>query len=217
MRMMFVTEKDEIYLNDENGMKTAYITFPETEPGVFTIEHTVVDESLRGQGIAAKLVEAAVQEIEKRGGIVKATCSYARKYLERKLKERIGEEAYEVTQNAATERAFSGRYDDFFEEGIYVDVVSGEPLFSSKDKFNSGCGWPAFSKPIREGVLKEKTDLSHGMQRVEVRSSKADSHLGHVFADGPQESGGLRYCINSAALRFIPYSRLEEEGYGEYK
>ena len=123
---------------------------------------------------------------------------------------------YEVTQNAGTERPFSSEYDDFYEEGIYVDKVSGEPLFSSKDKFNAGCGWPSFSKPVEGTEINEKEDLSHGMIRTEVRSKNADSHLGHVFPDGPQELGGLRYCINGAALRFIPKEDLEKEGYGEY-
>ena len=133
------------------------------------------------------------------------------------LRNRIGDLAYEVTQNAATERPFTGEYDDFFEKGIYVDVVSGEALFSSEDKFNSGCGWPAFSKPVDPDALKEKTDTSFGMIRTEVRSSEANSHLGHVFPDGPREKGGLRYCINSAALRFIPFEEMVEQGYGEYK
>ena len=123
---------------------------------------------------------------------------------------------YEVTQNAGTERPFSSEYDDFYEEGIYVDKVSGEPLFSSKDKFNAGCGWPSFSKPVEGTEINEKEDLSHGMIRTEVRSKNADSHLGHVFPDGPQELGGLRYCINGAALRFVPKEDLEKEGYGEY-
>lgn len=132
-------------------------------------------------------------------------------------RERIGDFAYAVTQNAATEPPFSGDYDRFFEKGIYVDIVSGEPLFSSKDKYNSGCGWPAFTKPIAENALTNHTDRSYGMVRVEVRSKEADSHLGHVFPDGPRETGGLRYCINSAALKFIPYETLEAEGYGAYK
>lgn len=123
---------------------------------------------------------------------------------------------YEVTQNAGTERPFSSEYDDFYEEGIYVDKVSGEPLFSSKDKFNAGCGWPSFSKPVEGTEINEKEDLSHGMVRTEVRSKNADSHLGHVFPDGPQELGGLRYCINGAALRFVPKEDLEKEGYEEY-
>lgn len=133
------------------------------------------------------------------------------------LRTRIGDLAYEVTQNSATERAFTGKYDDFFEKGIYVDVVSGEPLFTSLDKYNSGCGWPAFTKPIQKEAVKEKMDFSHFMCRTEVRSTNANSHLGHVFNDGPKEKGGLHYCINSAALRFIPYDQLDEMGYGEYK
>ena len=132
------------------------------------------------------------------------------------LKQRLTEIQYEVTQNEATERPFSGEYDEFFEEGIYVDVVSGEPLFSSKDKFDAGCGWPSFSKPSQNTTLTEKEDHKLNRVRTEVRSQKADSHLGHVFPDGPEELGGLRYCINSAALRFIPKADLEKEGYGEF-
>lgn len=135
---------------------------------------------------------------------------------EKELRDKIGNTAYEVTQNAATERPFTGKYDEFFEKGLYVDIVSGEPLFLSSDKFDSGCGWPAFSKPVQADALNEKADFSHGMVRTEVRSAGADSHLGHVFPDGPKETGGLRYCINSAALRFIPYDNLDREGYGDY-
>ncbi len=121
---------------------------------------------------------------------------------------------FEVTQHAATERPFSNAYDHHFEEGLYVDIVSGEVLFSSKDKFDSGCGWPSFTKPVDPKTVVSKKDLSHGMVRIEVRSKDADSHLGHVFDDGPK--GLPRYCINSAALRFIPKDKLEEEGYGQY-
>ncbi|NBD23289.1 peptide-methionine (S)-S-oxide reductase MsrA [Paenibacillus glycinis] len=122
---------------------------------------------------------------------------------------------YEVTQNNGTERPFTGEYWDFNGEGLYVDIVSGEPLFSSADKFDSNCGWPSFTKPIVGANVKEKDDLTHGMVRTEVRSKEADSHLGHVFNDGPGPTR-LRYCINSAALRFIPKADMEKEGYGHY-
>ena len=135
---------------------------------------------------------------------------------EQRLKE-LTEMQYHVTQNQGTEPPFRNEYNDVFKDGIYVDIVSGKPLFSSKDKYDAGCGWPSFSKPIEKVEVTEHLDTSHGMRRVEVRSKTADSHLGHVFPDGPQELGGLRYCINSAALRFIPVEDLEKEGYGEYK
>jgi methionine-R-sulfoxide reductase len=122
---------------------------------------------------------------------------------------------FEVTQHSATERPFSNEYDHHFEEGIYVDIVSGEVLFSSLDKFDSGCGWPSFTKPVDPDHVVSKKDFSHGMIRIEVRSKDADSHLGHVFDDGPQ--GMPRYCINSASLKFIPKDQLEEKGYGAYK
>lgn len=121
-----------------------------------------------------------------------------------------------VTQHDGTEPAFNNEYWDNKEPGIYVDVVSGEPLFSSLDKYDSGTGWPSFTKPINDGVLQSKPDDKLGMSRTEVRSSNADSHLGHVFDDGPQHAGGKRYCINSASLRFIHKNDLEKEGYGEY-
>ena len=130
------------------------------------------------------------------------------------LRESLTDIQYAVTQLNETERPFMNEYDDEFRKGIYVDIVTGEPLFSSEDKFDSGCGWPSFSKAIAPEVVNEKEDTSHNMNRTEVRSRVGDSHLGHVFNDGPAESGGLRYCINSASIRFIPYENMEEEGYG---
>lgn len=132
------------------------------------------------------------------------------------LKKKLTPIQYKVTQENGTERPFENEYWNHFEEGIYVDVVTGEPLFCSKDKYDAGCGWPSFTKPIDKDFIKEKLDLSHGMVRTEVRSKYGDSHLGHVFPDGPKDKGGLRYCINSAALRFIKKEDMEKEGYGEY-
>jgi peptide-methionine (R)-S-oxide reductase len=125
-------------------------------------------------------------------------------------------EEYWVTQENGTERPGTGKYLENKAPGIYVDVVSGEPLFASADKYESGCGWPSFTKPIEPAHVNELTDKSHGMVRTEVRSTHGDSHLGHVFPDGPQDRGGLRYCINSAALRFIHRDEMEAEGYGDY-
>lgn len=130
------------------------------------------------------------------------------------LREQLSEESYRVTQEAATEAPFSNAYDQTFEEGIYVDITTGEPLFFAKDKFASGCGWPSFSRPISKELIHYYQDLSHGMERIEVRSRSGNAHLGHVFTDGPRELGGLRYCINSASLRFIAKDEMEESGYG---
>jgi peptide methionine sulfoxide reductase msrA/msrB len=133
------------------------------------------------------------------------------------LKQQLSPEQYRITQQSGTERAFSHEYDHLFAPGLYVDVVSGEPLFSSRDKFDSGCGWPSFTQPLNAAAVTEHSDHSYNMQRVEVRSHSADSHLGHVFPDGPADKGGLRYCINGASLRFIPYAEMEAAGYGYLK
>ncbi len=129
---------------------------------------------------------------------------------------RLTPEEYRVTQENGTERPFTGKYDGHKEPGIYVDIVSGEPLFASADKFDSGCGWPSFTKPIENDNVLELRDNSLGMARTEVRSAHGDSHLGHVFPDGPRDRGGLRYCINSASLRFIHRDEMEAQGYGNY-
>ncbi len=129
---------------------------------------------------------------------------------------RLTKEQYRVTQESATERPGTGEYLENHEPGIYVDIVSGEPLFASSDKFESGCGWPSFTKPIEPANVSELRDISYGMVRTEVRSAHADSHLGHVFDDGPRDRGGLRYCINSASLRFVHRDEMEKEGYGAY-
>ena len=129
---------------------------------------------------------------------------------------RLTTEQYRVTQQNGTEAPGTGEYLDNKEPGIYVDIVSGEPLFASADKFESGCGWPSFTKPIEPANINELQDTTHGMIRTEVRSTFGDSHLGHIFPDGPEDRGGLRYCINSASLRFISRDRMEAEGYGAY-
>lgn len=129
---------------------------------------------------------------------------------------RLNPTQYEVTQNGRTEPAFGNQFWDNDEAGLYVDIVSGEPLFTSLEKFDSGCGWPSFTAPVESDTVEERVDNSHGMSRIEVRSAQADSHLGHVFTDGPAERGGLRYCINSAALRFVPVAELADEGYDDY-
>ena len=129
---------------------------------------------------------------------------------------RLTKEQYRVTQESATERPGTGEYLENHEPGIYVDIVSGEPLFASSDKFESGSGWPSFTKPIEPANVNELRDMSYGMVRTEVRSAHGDSHLGHVFDDGPRDRGGLRYCINSASLRFVHRDEMEKQGYGEY-
>lgn len=139
-----------------------------------------------------------------------------KKLSKEELKKQLTELEYKVTQENATEPPYENKYNDNYEKGIYVDITSGEPLFLSTDKFDSGCGWPAFSKPISRDIIKEKRDTSYGMERVEVRTANSDSHLGHVFNDGPIHKGGLRYCINSASLKFIPIEKMKGTEYEEY-
>ena len=139
------------------------------------------------------------------------------KNKEKELKKKLTKIQFYVTQENGTEPPFDNPYWNNEKQGIYVDVVDGTPLFSTKDQYDAGCGWPSFTKPIDSEEMIEKADRSLWMVRTEVRSKNADSHLGHVFSDGPKDQGGLRYCINSAAIRFIPVEELEEEGYGEYK
>jgi methionine-R-sulfoxide reductase len=139
-----------------------------------------------------------------------------KKKSKEELRESLSKIQYEVTQNNATEAPFRNEYNDNFDDGIYVDITTGEPLFVSTDKFEAGCGWPSFSKSIDKSLIKNVLDKSHGMIRTEVRSKTGDAHLGHLFTDEPQELGGLRYCINSASLKFIPKEEMEKEGYGEY-
>ena len=195
---------------------------PEQLPNLDQIILVYCRSGNRSKQAAQKLFDMGYTNVYEFGGINTWTGEIVSQQNERnetpeQLRARIGDLAFQVTQNAATERSFTGEYDEFFEKGLYVDIVSGEPLFTSMDKYNSGCGWPAFTKPIKEEAVVENTDTSYGMIRTEVRSSGADSHLGHVFNDGPKEAGGLRYCINSAVLRFIPYDELEAQGYGQYR
>jgi methionine-R-sulfoxide reductase len=164
--------------------------------------------------VAAGSGRAAAQTASLAKGDHKVTDSY-KKPSESELKQKLTPTQFEVTQHESTERPFQNEYWDNHEDGIYVDVVSGEALFSSKDKFESGTGWPSFTRPLEAANIKTKTDTQLFMKRTEVRSAHADSHLGHLFDDGPKPTG-LRYCMNSASMRFIPVSKLAAEGYGEY-
>lgn len=160
--------------------------------------------------ISSKKIEEA-----RKTSLMNQTKTFQKK-SEEELKHILSDLQYQVTKHSHTEKPFENEYYNNFQEGIYIDITTGEPLFISTDKFESGCGWPSFSKPIDLHILKECMDHSFGMKRVEVRSKLGDSHLGHVFTDGPKNKGGLRYCINSASLKFIPKEEMEKEGYKEY-
>ena len=174
-------------------------------PGLFKLAREVRDTTLLTQEAQQSAVSDNSNSLER---------TYV-KPSEKELRSKLTPLQYEVTQNAATERPYTNVYDKEFRPGIYVDVVTGEPLFLSTDKYDSGCGWPAFSKPITADVVNGYVDTSHGMNRIEVRSKSGDSHLGHVFNDGPADKGGLRYCINSASLKFSPLADMQKEGYGD--
>ena len=174
-------------------------------PGLFKLAREVRDTTLLTQEAQQSAVSDNSNSLER---------TYV-KPSEKELRSKLTPLQYEVTQNAATERPYTNVYDKEFRPGLYVDVVTGEPLFLSTDKYDSGCGWPAFSKPITADVVNGYVDTSHGMNRIEVRSKSGDSHLGHVFNDGPADKGGLRYCINSASLKFIPLADMQKEGYGD--
>lgn len=200
---------------------------------------TVISRVIEGEALKYSL--PIVTEVEELKNFHKAE-DYHQKYLEKnpngychvdlspvlkyekykkpateKLREILNDLQYRVTQENATESPFSSRYESNFSDGIYVDIVTGEPLFSSKDKYDAGCGWPTFTRPIEKEAISEKIDGSHGMYRTEVRSIIGNSHLGHVFEDGPADKGGMRYCINGASLRFIPKEELKSAGYEEYE
>jgi peptide methionine sulfoxide reductase msrA/msrB len=169
--------------------------------------------------VIAKLALSADKETRSGAGETKAPTAPKENFekpSKEELQNKLNPIQYFVTQQSGTERAFTGEYDKHYKPGIYVDIVSGTALFSSLDKYDSGCGWPAFTQPIDKKSVSAKEDRTHGMARTEVRSSKADSHLGHVFPDGPKSSGGLRYCINSASLKFVPLTELNAKGYGKY-
>lgn len=174
-------------------------------PGLFRLAREARDTTLLNKEAQASVDSSNVGSLER---------TYT-KPSDKELRNKLTALQYEVTQNSATERPYANEYNKEFRPGIYVDIVTGEPLFLSTDKFESGCGWPAFSKPISADVVKGFVDKSHGMNRIEVRSKSGDSHLGHVFKDGPADKGGLRYCINSASLKFIPLSEMKQAGYGD--
>ena len=198
-------------LTDEDGLTLLEETVPAgTYPVSLAIVHMPHD-LVRIAGMKLTVSETPAETS------AKTSAEAWPKPSDAELRRQLTSQQYAITQHAGTERAFTGEYDMHFERGVYVDVVTGQPLFSSVDKYDSGCGWPAFSRAISDDAVTMRDDRSFGMHRIEVRSSGADSHLGHMFHDGPVEAGGRRYCINSAALRFVPYDELDAAGLGDWK
>lgn len=215
-----------IYFTDEKDEEAILASIDKLQKGYkekIAIEVEPLDNYYKAEEYHQKYLDKnpggychiGVDKFEKAEKAVDISKKYVKKTRD-ELKASLNEMQFDVTQNNGTEPPYRNEYFDTFEEGIYVDITTGEPLFLSDDKFESGCGWPSFSRPIDSKLIKNITDRSHGMVRTEVRSSNGDAHLGHVFEDGPADQGGLRYCINSASLRFIPKEKMEEEGYGEY-
>jgi peptide methionine sulfoxide reductase msrA/msrB len=214
-----------IYYNDTESEETVerIIAAEEKKYQTFAVEHEPLvnfyDAEAYHQDYLTKNPQGYCHipavEIEKVAALIKAEEGYE-KPSDEKLKEMLSEEQYDVTQNGDTEQPYANAYNDTFEAGIYVDVTTGQPLFRSSDKYAGSCGWPSFSAPIYEGVLRYAADSSHGMDRTEVRSEAGNAHLGHIFTDDPESPNGIRYCINSASLRFIPENEMAVQGYGPY-
>ena len=202
--MSSCTEKDKTSM-PENDQQESSVTVSDENKGDSSV---INQESVKPEKQVADKENKKTEEMPSRKKYVPLT--------DEELRKTLTPIQYQVTKHEATERPWTNEFDKHFEEGIYVCIISGEPLFSSKDKYDSGCGWPAFTKPINSNEIENRTDFKIGYARTEVRAKTGDSHLGHVFNDGPPSKGGMRYCINSASLRFIPKEKLIEEGYGEF-